>query len=73
MAKREGYRSAIRSDLLYGTKSWATKRTHVHKMSVIEMLRRMCGKTRRHRMMSEKLCSRLGIALIEEKMQEHHL
>ncbi|XP_028118391.1 uncharacterized protein LOC114315957 [Camellia sinensis] len=47
--KGKFYRTTIRPVILYGTKCWATKKQHVYKMNVVEMmmLKWMCGKTRK--------------------------
>jgi hypothetical protein len=35
--KQKFYRTAIRSDMLYGVECWATKRRHVQQLNVVDM------------------------------------
>ncbi|KAM1321281.1 hypothetical protein ACFX1X_014537 [Malus domestica] len=55
--KGKFYRTAIRPAMLYGTKCWAVKHQHVHKMGVAEMrmLRWMCGHTRKDKIRNEDI------------------
>jgi len=73
--KKKFYRTAIMPVLLYDTECWAIKRYHAQKMSVAGMcmLHWMCGNTRRDKMRNENICTKIGVALIEEKMRENRL
>ena len=70
--KGKFYRTAIRPALLYDTECWAIKRHHAQKMSVAEMrmLRWMSGNTRRDKVRNANICTKIGVASIEEKMRE---
>jgi hypothetical protein len=61
--------------MLYGAKCWPTKRRHVQQLSVAEMhmLRWISGITRRDRAWNDDIRERLGVALVEEKLVQHHL
>ena len=61
--------------MLYGTKCWAVKHRHVHKMGVTEMrmLRWMCGHTRNDKIRNEDILGKVGVAKIEGKMRENRL
>jgi hypothetical protein len=62
--------------MLYGTECWAVKKQHIHKMStfmsVVEMrmVRWISGNTRKYRIRNEKICLKIGVAPIDEKMRE---
>jgi len=73
--KGKFYRTAIRSVLLYGIECWAIRRHHAYKMSVAEMrmLRWIYGNTRRDKVKSEDIRTKIGVASIEEKMKENRL
>ncbi|KAM2624012.1 hypothetical protein TB1_031028 [Malus domestica] len=73
--KGKFYRTAIRPAMLYGTKCWAVKHQHVHKMGVAEMrmLRWMCGHTRKDKIRNEDIRGKVGVAEIEGKMRENRL
>ena len=73
--KGKFYKTAIRPALLYGAECWATKKQHVHKMSVTEMrmLRWMCGKTRKDKVRNEHIRGLVGVAPIEDKIRENRL
>ena len=66
-------KTAIRSVMLYGAKSWAANKQQVHKMSVVEMrmLRWMSGKTRKDKIRNEFISGSLGVASIGDKMREN--
>ena len=51
------------------------KRYHAQKMSIAEMrmLRWMCGNTRRDKVRNEDICTKIGVAPIEEKMRENRI
>jgi hypothetical protein len=61
--------------MLYGVECWPTERWHVQQLSVAEMrmLRWICGNTRRDRVRNDDIRERLGVALVEEKLVQHHL
>ena len=61
--------------MLYGTECWAVKKQYVSKMNVAEMrmLRQMCSKTRRNKIMNERIRKMIEVAAIEEKMREKRL
>ena len=61
--------------MLNDTEYWAIKRYHAPKMSVAEMrmLRWMCGNMRRDKERNEDICTKIGVASIEEKMRENRL
>ena len=69
--KEKFYRTAIRLALLYGTECWVIKRYHAQKMSLAEMrmLRWMYGNTRRDKVRTEDIRTKIGVASIEEKMR----
>ena len=71
--KEKFYKTAIRPVMLYGTECWAVKKQYVSKMNVAEMrmLRWMCGKTRRDKIMNEQIRKMIEVATIEEKMREN--
>ena len=73
--KGKFYRTAVRPAMLYGAECWPTKRQHIQQMSVAEMqmLRWMCGYTRKDRIRNEVLPERLGVAPIDEKLVQHRL
>jgi hypothetical protein len=58
--------------MLYGIECWAIKKQHIHKMSVIEirMLRWISGITKKNKIRNEKICLKIGVAPIDEKMRE---
>lgn len=57
--------------MLYGTECGATKKQHIHQMSVIEMglLIWISGITRKDRIQNEKISLKIGIAPIDEKIR----
>ncbi|KAM2108225.1 hypothetical protein ACFX1Q_025101 [Malus domestica] len=73
--KGKFYRTTIRPEMLYGTKCWAVKHQHVHKMGVVEirMLRWMCGHKRKNKIRNEDIRGKVGVAEIEGKMRENRL
>jgi len=75
LLKGKFYRIATRPALLYDTECWDIKRYHAQKMSVTKMcmLRWMCGKMRRDQVRNNDILTKIGVALIEEKMRENHL
>jgi hypothetical protein len=73
--KDKFYRTAIRPTMMYGTKYNATKRQHIQKMSVAEMqmLRWICGHTRKDRIRNDNIRDKLGVTPIQEKLVQHRL
>jgi hypothetical protein len=69
------YMTAIRPAILYGAECWSTKRRHVQQLNVSEMqmLRWICGHTRRDRVRNDDIRERLGVAPVEEKLVQHRL
>jgi hypothetical protein len=69
------YRTAIRPAMMYDAECWATKGQHVQKMSVAEMqmLRWICGHTRKDRIRNDDIRDKLGVAPIQEKLVQHRL
>ena len=61
--------------MLYGSECWAIKRQQIYKMSVEEMrmLRWIIGHTRMDRIRNEVIRSKVGVALIEDKVRENCL
>ncbi|KAI8568266.1 hypothetical protein RHMOL_Rhmol02G0184700 [Rhododendron molle] len=61
--------------MIYGTECWPIKKQQVSKMSVVEMrmLRWMCSKTSRDRIIHETEREMVGVAPIEEKLRENRL
>ena len=56
--------------MFYGIKCWDVKKQHVHKM---RMLRCIIGNTRKYRIQNVKICLKIGVTLIDEKMMENSL
>jgi hypothetical protein len=61
--------------MLYEAECWPTKRRHIQQLSVIEMrmLRWICGYTRLDRVRNDDIRDWLGVAPIEEKLNQHQL
>lgn len=61
--------------MLYGSKCWPIKNSHVQKLKVIEMrmLRWMCGFMRADRIKNEIIRERVRVAPIEDKIQKVRL
>jgi hypothetical protein len=61
--------------MLYGAECWAIKRQHIQKMSVAEMqmLRWICGHTRKDQIKNDDIRDKLGVAPIQEKLVQHRL
>jgi hypothetical protein len=61
--------------MLYGAEYWPTKSRHIQQLSVAEMrmLQWICGNTRRDCVWNDDIHERLGVALIEERLVQHHL
>ncbi|XP_070042135.1 uncharacterized protein [Nicotiana tomentosiformis] len=73
--KGKFYRVVVRPTMLYGAECWPVKIAHVQKMKVAEMrmLRWMSGHTRLDRIRNEVIRDKVGVAPIEDKMQEARL
>jgi hypothetical protein len=61
--------------MMYGAECWATKGHRIQKMSVAEMqmLRWICGYTRRDRISNDDIWDKLGVTPIQEKLIQHRL
>lgn len=70
--KGKFYKTAILVALLYGTKCWDTKCSHIDQMGVtkMRMLKWMSGKTLKDRVPNHTSRSQLRITPTEEKMHE---
>nr|XP_009775252.1 PREDICTED: uncharacterized protein LOC104225182 [Nicotiana sylvestris] len=73
--KGKFYRVVVRPATLYGAECWSVKTSHIQKMRVAEMrmLILMCGCTKRDRIRNEAIRDRVGVASVEDKMQESRL
>ena len=73
--KGKFYRMVVRPTLLYGTECWANKKQNIQKMNVAEMqmLRLMCGKTRKDKVRNKDIRCQVRIAPIEDKLRENRL
>ncbi|KAM3301760.1 hypothetical protein P3S67_016262 [Capsicum chacoense] len=73
--KGKFYRVAVRPVILYGAECWSVKNFHIQKLKVTEMrmLRWMCGLTRGDRVRNETIREKVGVALVEDKIQEVRL
>ena len=62
----------MRPTLLYATKYWAVRKEHINKMCVAEtrMLRWMCGKSKKDKIMNEHFREDLEIAPIGRKWEK---
>ncbi|KAI5440135.1 hypothetical protein KIW84_025471, partial [Lathyrus oleraceus] len=69
------YQTAVRSVMLYETKSLTVKNQHKNKVSVIEMrmLRWMCGNTRDDKIKNDNIREYVGVTPIIEKTVENRL
>ena len=58
--------------MLYDLENWTTTGQHTHKMTVakMRMLRWMCGKTYKDKIMNERIKRHLDVAPIEHKIRE---
>jgi hypothetical protein len=73
--KDKFYRTVIRPVMLYGAECWATKGQHIQKMSVTEMqmLRWICGHTKKDQIRNDDIRDKLGVTPIQEKLVQYHL
>ena len=73
--KGKVYKTVVRPAMMYGSETWAVKRTHERKLDVAEMrmLRWMCGVTRRDRIRNEVIRGTTKVREISDKMQESRL
>ncbi|XP_070043830.1 uncharacterized protein [Nicotiana tomentosiformis] len=69
------YKAVVRPAMMYGTKCWHVKNSHIQKMKVEEMrmLRWMCGHTRMDKIRSDDIREKVGVAPIDDKMRERRL
>jgi hypothetical protein len=65
----------IRPAMMYDTKYWTIKGQHIQKMSVAEtqMLRWICGYTRRDRIRNDDIRDKFKVAPIQDKLVQHRL
>nr|XP_009765599.1 PREDICTED: uncharacterized protein LOC104217141 [Nicotiana sylvestris] len=73
--KGKFYRMLVRPTMLDGVECWQIKNSHVQKMKVAEMrmLRWISGYTRRDKIRNEAIRDKVGVASVEDKMQESRL
>ena len=73
--KGKVYVACVRSTMLYGSETWAMTEVMKQRLERTEMrmVRMMCGVTRKHRLRSLDLRSRLGIKSIVEAVRRHRL
>ncbi|KAK9070519.1 hypothetical protein SSX86_010921 [Deinandra increscens subsp. villosa] len=73
--KGKFYKVVVRSAMLYGSESWAIKKTQVRKLEVAEMrmLRWMSGHTRLDKIRNEVFRTNFEVACISEKFREGRL
>ncbi|PHT91021.1 Phospholipase D delta [Capsicum annuum] len=73
--KDKFYRVTVRTAMLYGAECWPVKHSHIQKLKVakMRMLRWMCGLTRGDRVRNEIILKKVGVASVEDKMQEGRL
>ncbi|KAL0831522.1 hypothetical protein ABMA28_002316 [Loxostege sticticalis] len=73
--KGKVYKTAVRPAMLYGSETWATKRTHTQKLHTAEMrmLRWSVGVTMKDKVRNEHIRGSLKIAPIADKMVEARL
>ncbi|XP_070014626.1 uncharacterized protein [Nicotiana sylvestris] len=70
--KGKFYRAVVRLVMLYGAKCWPVKNANIQKMKAVEirMLRWMCGHTRLDKIRNEDIREKVGVASMDDKMQE---
>ncbi|XP_009779407.1 uncharacterized protein LOC142163472 [Nicotiana tabacum] len=70
--KGKFYRVVVRPSMLCGVERWSVKKSHVQKMSVVEMrmLRWMCVHTRKDKIKYEIIRDKVGVAAVEDKLRE---
>ncbi|KAF3654976.1 Tropinone reductase -like protein [Capsicum annuum] len=73
--KGKFYRVVVRPAMLYGAECWPVKNSHVQKLKVAEirMLHWICGITRAYRVRNETIWDKVGVASVEDKIQEVRL
>ena len=74
-AKGRIYKAVVRPALIYGSETWAVKKSQEKRMDVAEMrmLRWMLGKTKRDRIRNERIREMAGVAECSKKVQERRL
>ncbi|KAG5587795.1 hypothetical protein H5410_048229 [Solanum commersonii] len=67
--------SGCYTNYVVGGKYWSVKNLHVQKINVVEMemLRWMCGHTRRDKIRNEYILGKMGVALFVDKIREARL
>jgi len=65
----------VRLALIDGVECWPVKKTQVQRLMVVEMrmIRWMCGFTRLDRIRNEVIREKVGVASVEEKLNEIRL
>lgn len=73
--KRKFCRVVVRPTMLYGTKCWLVKNSHVQKIKIAEMrmLTWMYRHTRRDKIKNEDIGDKVGMASVMDKMREARL
>jgi hypothetical protein len=69
------YMTVIRPAMIYSAECWATKRQHIQKMSVAEMLMLcwICSHIRRDRIRNDDIRDKFRVVLIQEKLVQYRL
>ncbi|XP_070029240.1 uncharacterized protein [Nicotiana sylvestris] len=73
--KGKFYKALVRPAMLYGTKCWPVKNSHIQKIKVAEMrmLRWMCEHTKMDKIRNEAIREKVGVAPMDNKMKEARL
>ena len=76
--KRKFYNIAIQLAILYGIECWAIKKQRIHEMGVAtivetKILRWISENTLKDKIQNEKICLKIEVAPIDEKMMESYL
>ncbi|KAF3676021.1 Glutaminyl-peptide cyclotransferase [Capsicum annuum] len=73
--KGKFYRVAVRPAMLYGAECWPVKNSHIQRLKVAEMrmLRWMCELTREDKVRNDIIREKVGVASVEDKIQEGRL
>ncbi|KAF3639950.1 putative crt -like protein 3-like isoform X2 [Capsicum annuum] len=69
------HRVVVKPIMLYGTEWWPFKNSHVQKLrvTVMRMLKWMCGLTRRDKIRNKVIHAKLGVPSMEDKIREAKL
>ena len=73
--KGKYYGTVVRPVMTYSSECWAVKKSHVQKLSVVEMkmLRMMCGVTKWDRVSNEYVRASVGVDSIEDVLARRRL